>query len=127
MSPALPSNPVATDRPAKRRRLLALLEHRGADSIVLRSHPAVAWYLDEARTHVSLAGDPVAAVVVHRNGDELRLFDNEADRPTRAGRPLSRTAWIDRSSSTVRGCADNSRFAETEAIARFAAVGQTAP
>ena len=61
-------------------RLLDLLDRRGADSIVLRSHTAVAWYLDGARTHVSLAGDPVAAVVVRPDGDELRVFDNEADR-----------------------------------------------
>ncbi|WP_156999143.1 M24 family metallopeptidase [Agromyces terreus] len=47
---------------------------------MLRSHTAVSWYLDGARTHVSLAGDPVAAVVVRRDGDELRVFANEADR-----------------------------------------------
>ncbi|MRX42240.1 M24 family metallopeptidase [Agromyces sp. Q22] len=47
---------------------------------MLRSHSAVAWILDGARTHVSLAGDPVAAVVVRRTGTELRLFANEADR-----------------------------------------------
>lgn len=70
------------DRPVKRERLLALLDRRGADSIVLRSHTAVAWYLDGARTHVSFAADAVAAVVVHRSRDrdELRVFANEADR-----------------------------------------------
>nr|WP_157426112.1 M24 family metallopeptidase [Agromyces salentinus] len=47
---------------------------------MLRSHTAVSWYLDGARTHVSFAGDPVAAVVVRRDGDELRVFANEADR-----------------------------------------------
>lgn len=72
--------PAASDRARKRERVLELLERRGADSIVLRSHTAVAWYLDGARTHVSLAGDPVAAVVVSHAGDELRVFDNEADR-----------------------------------------------
>lgn len=80
MSPTSSWNPVATDRAAKHERVLALLERRGADSIVLRSHTAVAWYLDGARTHVSVAGDPIAAVVVRRGGDELRVFDNEADR-----------------------------------------------
>jgi Xaa-Pro aminopeptidase len=68
------------DRVVKRARVLDLLERRGAASIVLRSHTAVSWYLDGARTHVSLAGDPVAAVVVRRDGDELRVFANEADR-----------------------------------------------
>ncbi|MTH69479.1 M24 family metallopeptidase [Agromyces bracchium] len=47
---------------------------------MLRSHTAVAWYLDGARTHVSLAGDPVAAVVVRPSGDALHVFANEADR-----------------------------------------------
>jgi Xaa-Pro aminopeptidase len=71
-----------SDRSVKRERMLALLDRRGADSIVLRSHTAVAWYLDGARTHVSFAADPVAAIVVHRSRDrdELRVFDNEADR-----------------------------------------------
>ena len=68
------------DRAVKRARVLDLLERRGATSIVLRTHTAVSWYLDGARTHVSLAGDPVAAVVVRRDGDELRVFANEADR-----------------------------------------------
>ncbi|MEV1132249.1 M24 family metallopeptidase [Agromyces sp. NPDC049794] len=72
--------PVATDRARKRERMLELLDRRGAGSIVLRSHTAVAWYLDGARTHVSLAADPVVAVVVRRDGDELRVFANEADR-----------------------------------------------
>jgi Xaa-Pro aminopeptidase len=72
--------PVSGDRGAKRERVLRLLDARGADSLVLRSHGAVAWYLDGARTHVSLAGDPVVAVVVDRSGDEIRVFQNEADR-----------------------------------------------
>lgn len=73
---------AGSDRSAKRERVLALLAHRGAESILLRSHTAVAWYLDGARTHVSSAGDPVAAVVVHRSRDhdELRAYANEADR-----------------------------------------------
>nr|WP_155842966.1 M24 family metallopeptidase [Agromyces luteolus] len=57
-----------------------MLERRGASAIVLRSHTAVAWYLDGARTHVSLAGDPVAAVVVRPSGESLFVFANEADR-----------------------------------------------
>lgn len=72
--------PVATERARKRERMLELLDRRGAGSIVLRSHTAVAWYLDGARTHVSLSADPVVAVVVRREGDELRVYANEADR-----------------------------------------------
>ncbi|WP_200921669.1 Xaa-Pro peptidase family protein [Agromyces sp. Leaf222] len=71
---------MIADRAVKRARVLDLLDRRGAASIVLRSHTAVSWYLDGARTHVSLAGDPVAAVVARRGGDELRVFANEADR-----------------------------------------------
>lgn len=77
LAEALPS---AADRAVKRERMLRLLAARGADSIVLRSQTAVSWYLDGARTHVSLAADPVAAVVVRRDGDEVRVFGNEADR-----------------------------------------------
>lgn len=77
---ARPIGPSAADRAVKRQRLLAVLDARGADSLVLRSHTALAWYLDGARTHVSLVGDPIVAVVVSRDGDELRVFDNEADR-----------------------------------------------
>ncbi|WP_395243974.1 M24 family metallopeptidase [Agromyces sp. MMS24-K17] len=72
--------PSPADRAAKRERVHAILDARGADALVLRSHGALAWYLDGARTHVSFAGDPVLAVVVRRDGDEVRAFANEADR-----------------------------------------------
>ena len=80
---------TASDRVAKRERMLDLLDRLGVDSIVLRSHAAVSWYLDGARTHVSVAADPVMAVVVRRDGDELRIFENEADRVL--GEELDRT------------------------------------
>ncbi|WP_350347533.1 M24 family metallopeptidase [Agromyces sp. G08B096] len=79
-APAAWASPSADDRAAKRRRILALLDERGVESIVLRSHAAIAWYLDGVRSHVSLAGDPVLAVVVDRSGDEIRVLANEADR-----------------------------------------------
>ena len=72
--------PSTADRAVKHERLVDVLHRRGAESIVLRSHTALAWYLDGVRTHVSLAGDPVVAVVATREGAELRVFDNEADR-----------------------------------------------
>lgn len=78
--PAASVPTVGADRPAKRARLLELLDRRGASAVVLRSHTALAWVLDGTRTHVSLAGDPIAAVIVRRNGDVLRVFANEADR-----------------------------------------------
>jgi hypothetical protein len=93
--------PSSADRAVKRARVLALLDRRGARSVVLRSHTALAWYLDGARTHVSLAGDPVVAVVVTPGGDELRVFDNEADRMLDEelgaldGLPVTRVPWHD--------------------------------
>jgi hypothetical protein len=78
--PAAAVPAVGADRPAKRAPLLELLDRRGASALVLRSHAAVAWVLDGTRTHISLAGDPIAAMIVRRDGDELRVFANEADR-----------------------------------------------
>ncbi|MBM7503906.1 M24 family metallopeptidase [Agromyces aurantiacus] len=79
-APAPAASGVGGDRAAKRARLLEVLDRRGGSALVLRSHTAVAWYLDGARTHVSLAGDPVAAVVVRPGGDSVHVFANEADR-----------------------------------------------
>ncbi|GEM_PF-176680 len=91
--------PVAADRAVKRRRLLELLDERGADRLLLTSATALSWYLDGARVHVSLAGDPIAAVVVGREGDEWRVFANEADRllaeelPHDPAATLTRVPW----------------------------------
>jgi Xaa-Pro aminopeptidase len=72
--------PSADDRAVKRARLLAILEERDALSLVLSSHGALAWYLDGARTHTSLMGDPVLQVRVDRDGDVVSAFSNEAAR-----------------------------------------------
>lgn len=72
--------PSTVDRAVKLARLADVLRRHQAESIVLRSHTALAWMLDGARTHVSLAGDPVAAAVVTRDRIELRVFENEAER-----------------------------------------------
>ncbi|WP_121057857.1 M24 family metallopeptidase [Microbacterium telephonicum] len=47
---------------------------------MLTTHEAVSWYLDGVRTHVSLAGPPVAAVRVDDEGDTLYVAANEAER-----------------------------------------------
>ncbi|WP_438854249.1 M24 family metallopeptidase [Agromyces sp. M3QZ16-3] len=78
--PAHAASALGTDRAPKRARVLELLDRHGASAVVLRSHASVAWILDGARTHVSLAGDPVAAVVVRRTGTEVHVFANEVDR-----------------------------------------------
>jgi Xaa-Pro aminopeptidase len=72
--------PSADDRAVKRARLLAILDERDASSLVLSSHGALAWYLDGARTHTSLMGDPVLQVRVDRDGDVVSAFSNEAAR-----------------------------------------------
>jgi Xaa-Pro aminopeptidase len=71
---------VTADRAAKRQRLLGLLDEESADELVLTSHGAIAWYLGGSRTHTSLAGDPLLAVVVGRAGDTVVLFSNERAR-----------------------------------------------
>ena len=90
MDPAL-SGPVAApavrvapasaeDRAVKRSRVLDILDSTGQDSLLLTTHTALTWYLDGGRVHISLAGDPIAAVLVDRDGDHLVTFNNEAGR-----------------------------------------------
>lgn len=74
-APGLPA-----DRAVKRRRVLDILDAAGRESLLLTSHTAVAWYLDGSRIHISLAGDPIAAVLVGRDGDRLVTYNNEAGR-----------------------------------------------
>lgn len=72
----------AADRAVKRSRVLDILDAAGRDSLLLTSNTALTWYLDGSRVHISLAGDPIAAVLVDRDGDHLVTFNNEADRIT---------------------------------------------
>lgn len=72
--------PDAADRRRKHERLVALLESRGAHTVILRSAAAISWYLDGSRVHVSLAADPIVAVVVELDGAWLAATSNEADR-----------------------------------------------
>lgn len=75
---------TATSRGAdlaiKRERVLAILASRPADRLALTSHAAVSWYLDGTRTHVSLAGDPVLAVLVDPDGDTVITTGSERAR-----------------------------------------------
>jgi Xaa-Pro aminopeptidase len=73
-----PGNPC--DRDAKRQRVLDILDAKGHDALLLTSHTALTWYLDGSRMHISLAGDPVAALLVDRTGEHLITFNNEAER-----------------------------------------------
>lgn len=88
-----------TDRDVKRRRVLAILERRGADAVLLTSATTLSWYLDGARTHVSLAADPVVVVRVDRAGDEVWLTSNESARLVAeelpAGLTVHERAWYE--------------------------------
>ena len=68
------------DRAIKRQRVLDILEAKGQDSLLLTTNTALTWYLDGSRVHISLAGDPIAALLVDRDGDHLVTFNNEAGR-----------------------------------------------
>lgn len=68
------------DRAIKRARVLAILDAHGASALLLSTQTSLTWYLDGSRVHVSLAGDPIAAVVVTHSGDHLFTFANEAGR-----------------------------------------------
>ncbi|MEV8133136.1 M24 family metallopeptidase [Pseudarthrobacter oxydans] len=75
---AAPASPE--DRAIKRQRVLDILDAKGQDSLLLTTNTALTWYLDGSRVHISLAGDPIAAVLVDRRGDHLVTFNNEAGR-----------------------------------------------
>ena len=77
-SGAAPGNPA--DRAVKRQRILDILDAAGRDSLLLSTNTALTWYLDGSRVHISLAGDPIAAMLVDRDGDHLVTFNNEAAR-----------------------------------------------
>src|SRR3954470_590683 len=70
----------ADDRAVKRKRVLDILDAQGTDSLLLTTNTALTWYLDGSRVHISLAGDPIAALLVDRDGDHLVTFNNEAGR-----------------------------------------------
>nr|WP_026818681.1 M24 family metallopeptidase [Arthrobacter castelli] len=74
------AGPASTDRDIKRRRVLDILDVSGRDSLLLTSQTALSWYLEGSRIHVGWAADPVAAMLVDREGDHLITFSNEAER-----------------------------------------------
>jgi len=71
---------AAAEQRAKRERVLAVLDGAGADAVALTSPAALGWYLGGARSHVSVAADPVLCVRVSRDGDEVFVTDNETAR-----------------------------------------------
>ncbi len=69
-----------SDADIKRARVLGILDEVGADSVLLSSAASVGWYLEGARTHVSLAAAPIVAVEVSRHADTVYLTTNESAR-----------------------------------------------
>ncbi len=68
------------DQAIKRDRLLKIIADQGAQRLLLTSQPALGWYLEGARVHVSLAAPPIVAVRVSAEGDEVILTGNESER-----------------------------------------------
>ncbi len=103
------TGPDAADRAVKQDRLAAVRAAHDGAPLVLTSHEALAWYLDGARTHVSLAGPPVLAVRVDDDGDTLFVAANEVDRlvaeellPADAARIVP-VPWTDPVADAARG------------------------
>lgn len=85
-SPA-PATDLAGERALKRARVLEILDRNGRDSLMLTSNTAMTWYLGGSRLHISLAGDPIAVLLIDREQDHLITFNNEADRLIREELP----------------------------------------
>ena len=75
------------ERAIKRNRVLEILDRTGHESLLLTSNTAMTWYLGGSRLHISLAGDPIAMLLVDRERDHLVTFNNEADRLIREELP----------------------------------------
>jgi Xaa-Pro aminopeptidase len=86
-TPAGPATPVGTadeqrvhDHAVKRARVRKILDETGEASVLLTSAAAVAWYLDGGRPNVSLAADPIVAVHVSQDAEEVLVTSNESAR-----------------------------------------------
>jgi len=68
------------ERETKRERVRSLLDASGAEAVVLTSAAALSWYLCGARVHVNIAGEPILAVRVSRDIDQVFVTSNELSR-----------------------------------------------
>ena len=120
-----------TDRAIKRRRVLDILDAAGRDSLLLTSNTALTWYLDGSRVHISLAGDPIAALLVDRDGDHLVTFNNEAGRIAAEELPaevnLHTVPWygnLHQATAAVGNGSSQPPLAETDVTAELRAARQ---
>lgn len=68
------------EREVKHGRVLEVLSAHAAEALWLTSPAALAWYLGGARTHTSLVGPPVAALLVGPGIERVVTHVNEFDR-----------------------------------------------
>ncbi|UXN32371.1 MULTISPECIES: M24 family metallopeptidase [Micrococcaceae] len=64
----------------KHAQLMEIIHNQGAQALLLSTPASLAWFLDGARTHVSLAAPPILTVLVHARGCELATSISEAQR-----------------------------------------------
>src|SRR3954470_12891363 len=120
----------ADDRAVKRQRVLDILDAKDRESLLLTTNTALTWYLDGSRVHISLAGDPIAAVLVDRDGDHLVTFNNEAGRITAeelpAGVNLHTVPWYGNLHQAAAAVGNSARppMAEADAAAQLRAARQ---
>lgn len=123
-----PAQPVLSDRDIKRQRILSILDAAGRDSLLLTSNTVLTWYLDGSRVHISLAGDPIAAVLVDRQRDHLITFNNEAERIAAeelpAGVILHSVPWYGDLRQGAAALADSAPLAESDVVSELRAARQ---
>lgn len=118
---AAPGN--AADRAVKRRRVLDIMDTAETDSLLLTSNTSLCWYLDGSRMHISLAGAPIAALLVTRDGDHLVTFNNEAERMAAEEVPrgvsVHAAPWHGSLEAVARELADSNPMPESEVAAQL--------
>lgn len=74
------STAVQSEHELKHERLMQAVRSLGVDAVLLSTPATLSWYLAGARTHVSLAGPPIARVLVHAGGCDIATSVSEAHR-----------------------------------------------
>lgn len=106
------------DRPHKLRRIVEILDARGAESIALTQPENLAWFFDGARTGVPYGGPAVFSAVIHRDGTAVvSALENEVDRlgtEEISGAEIGPVPWYSDLSST-----DEEPLSDTEVTAEL--------
>ena len=113
----------AADRAIKRRRVLDIMDAAETDSLLLTNNTSLCWYLDGSRMHISLAGAPIATMLVTRDGDHLVTFNNEAERMVAEEAPngvsVHAAPWHDSLEAVAGELAGSKPMAESEVAAQL--------